>query len=210
MVSKSQLESLSHYGTATIHEALGKRGNLPFEIKPLAAGMRVCGPAFTVKAKAFSNINLHRAYASAQPGDVIVADCSGAYEAGYWGDLLTAGAMKHGISGLVIDACIRDADAIEALGFPVFCRGIAIRGTGKDPEGSLNHAITIGGVIIQPGDVVVGDRDGVVIVPREKLQEVIENSRAREEKEADVRARLNNGETSLHIYGWEKKFKDRG
>ena len=204
MATKAQLESLSRYGTATIHEALGKSGNLPFELKPLAAGMRVCGPAYTVKAKAFSNINLHRAYANAQPGDVIVADCSGAYEAGYWGDLLTAGAMRQGISGLVIDACVRDADAIETLGFAVFCRGIAIRGTGKDPGGSLNQPITIGDIIINPGDIVVGDRDGVVIVPKERLQEAIDNSWKREEKEAAVRARLNKGETSLQIYGWDK------
>jgi len=206
MATKAQLEELSQFGTATIHEALGKIGNLPYQIKPIHKGMRVCGPAFPVKAMAFMNINLHRAYAYAKPGDVIIADCSGGYEAGYWGDLLTSGSMKHGIAGLVIDACVRDADEIEALGFPVFCRGFCIKGTGKNPEGSLNEPITIGAVTINPGDIIVGDRDGVVVVPKERVEEAIEKSYAREQKEARVRARLNAGETSLQIYGWDQKF----
>lgn len=206
MGTKEQLKQLSAFGTATIHEALGKIGNLPYQIRPLQQKMRICGPAYTVKAKAYMNVNLHRAYAYARPGDVLVVDCSGGYDAGYWGDLLTAGAMRHGIAGLVIDACVRDADEIEALGFPVFCRGCCIRGTGKDPEGSLNEPITIGEVTIYPGDIIVGDRDGVVVVPQDRLREAIEKSKAREEKEAKVRARLQRGETSLQIYEWDKKF----
>lgn len=206
MATKEQLNALSKFGTATIHEAIGKIGNLPYQIKPLHAKMRICGPAYTVKAAAFSNVNLHRAYAYAKPGDIIVADCSKGYEAGYWGDLLTAGAMKKGVKGLVIDACVRDADEIEELGFPVFCRGLAIKGTGKNPEGSLNEPIKIGEITVNPGDIVVGDRDGVVVVPKERLDEAIEKSQQREDKEAMVRSRLNAGETSLQIYEWDKKF----
>ena len=206
MATKAQLEELSQFGTATIHEALGKIGNLPYQIKPINKDMRICGPAYTVKAKAYMNINLHRAYAYAQPGDVIVADCSGGYEAGYWGDLLTSGAMKQGIKGLVIDACVRDADEIEELGFPVFCRGFCIKGTGKDPEGSLNEPITIGDITVDPGDIIVGDRDGVVVIPKDRVEEAILKSYAREQKESRVRARLNGGETSLQIYGWDEKF----
>lgn len=206
MVTKAQLEQLSKFGTATLHEALGKIGNLPYQIKPIHKAMRVCGPAYTVKTKAYMNVNLHRAYAYAQPGDVIVADCSGAYEAGYWGDLLTLGAMQQGVAGLVIDACVRDADEIEALGFPVFCRGFCIKGTGKDPEGSLNEPITIGAVTIHPGDIIIGDRDGAVVVPKDRVQEAIEKAQSREEKEAAVRRRLQQGETSLQIYEWDKLF----
>ncbi|HMB63029.1 MAG TPA: 4-carboxy-4-hydroxy-2-oxoadipate aldolase/oxaloacetate decarboxylase [Eudoraea sp.] len=208
MATKVQLDALSKFGTATIHEALGKMGNLPYQIKPLNKKMRVCGPAYPVQCKQYSNINLHRAYAHARPGDVIIADCSGAYDAGYWGDLLTTGAMKHGISGLVIDGCVRDGDEIEVLGFPVFCRGLAIRGTGKEPDGCLNKPITIGDIQVLPGDIVVGDRDGVVIVPKNSLEEAIEKSRAREARETSVRERLNAGESSLKIYGWDKKFGD--
>lgn len=202
----TNIEKLGSYGTATIHEAMGKVGNLPYEIKGLSKTMRVCGPAYPIKCKAYSNINFHRAYAYAPKGSVIVADCSGGYDAGYWGDLLTSGAMKHGIIGLVIDGCVRDADDVEALGFPIFCRGLCIRGTGKDPEGSLNETIIIGEVTINPGDIIVGDRDGVVVVPKDSIEETIVNSEAREQKEARTRARLNAGETSLQIYGWDKKF----
>ena len=200
------IKQLSQFSTATLHEALGQIGNLPYQIKPLSTGMKICGPAYTVKAKAFMNINLHRAYAHAKAGDVIVADCSGGYEAGYWGDLLTLGAMKQGISGLVIDACVRDADEIEALGFPIFCRGLCIKGTGKDPEGSLNEPITIGEVTIHAGDIVVGDRDGVVVIPKDRLSEVLSKATAREAKEAKTREELQKGLTSLQIYGWDKKF----
>lgn len=200
------VKELSQFSTATLHEALGQIGNLPYQIKPLSKNMKVCGQAYTVKAKAFMNINLHRAYAYAQAGDVIVANCSGGYEAGYWGDLLTLGAMKQGIAGLVIDACVRDADEIEALGFPVFCRGLCIKGTGKDPEGSFNEPIKIGEVTINAGDYIVGDRDGVVVIPKDRVEEAIEKAKAREEKEARTREELNKGLTSLQIYGWDKKF----
>lgn len=201
------VKELSQFSTATLHEALGQIGNLPYQIKPLSKNMKVCGRAYTVKAKAFMNINLHRAYAYAQAGDVIVADCSGGYEAGYWGDLLTLGAMKQGIAGLVIDACVRDADEIEALGFPVFCRGLCIKGTGKDPEGSFNEPIKIGEVTINAGDYIVGDRDGVIVIPKDRVEEAIEKAKAREQKEAHTRAELNKGLTSLQIYGWDKKFE---
>jgi 4-hydroxy-4-methyl-2-oxoglutarate aldolase len=198
------IKELSQFSTATLHEALGQIGNLPYQIKPLSKNIKICGTAYTVKAKAFMNINLHRAYAKA--GDVIVADCSGGYEAGYWGDLLTLGAMKQGIAGLVIDGCVRDADEIEALGFPVFCRGLCIKGTGKDPEGSLNEPIKIGEITIYTGDYIIGDRDGVVVIPKDRVEEAIEKAKMCEEKEAKTRAELNKGLTSLQIYGWDKKF----
>lgn len=119
------MTELSKFGTATIHEAIGKAGHLPMQIKPLNPAMRLCGPAYTVKLKPFNNILLHKAYANAPKGSIIVADCQGAYEAGYWGDLLTLGAKEHGIGGLVIDGCVRDADDIEQLDFPVFCGGMS-------------------------------------------------------------------------------------
>lgn len=206
MVTKQQLEALSKFGTATIHEALGKTGNLPYEIKGINAKMRICAPAYPVKCKGYNNINLHRAYAYAPKGSVIVADCSGAYDAGYWGDLLTLGAMEHGMVGLVIDACVRDADEIEALGFPVFCRGFCIRGTSKDLEGSLGEPITIGEVKIQLGDIVVADRDGVVVVPKDRIEEAIAKSKAREEKEEGIRKALKAGKNSIEIYGWAEKY----
>ncbi len=197
------IKSLSQISTATIHEAIGKHGALPSAIKPISPTMKLCGTAFTIESMPGDNLLLHRAVAQAQPGDILIAKCSEFYEAGYWGELLSVGAMQCGIAGLVIDACVRDADPIEALGFPVFSRGLCIRGTTKHGTGTLNEPIIIGDVTINPGDIVVGDRDGVVIVPANRAAEAIEKSTARETKEAKTLAQLRAGKTSLEIYGWE-------
>lgn len=196
------IHKLSKFSTATIHEALGKWGNLPAAIKPVNPQMKICGPAYTVKTMPRDNVLLHRAYAYAKPGDVIVASCSGFYEAGYWGDLMSLGAKTKGIAGLVIDACVRDADEIEAMGFPVFSRGLCIRGTSNFGDGTLNEPIVIGEFVVNPGDIIAGDRDGVVVVPQHRIEEAIEKSLAREAKEENVRKQLREGKTSLEIYGW--------
>jgi len=200
------IKQLSQFSAATIHEALGKYGNLPSAIKPISSNMKVCGPAYTVKTMPRDNVLLHRAYAYAKPGDVIIANCSGFYEAGYWGDLMSLGAKTKGINGLVIDGCVRDADDIEAMGFPVFSRGLCILGTSNHGDGFLNEPIIIGDVQINPGDIIIGDRDGVVVVPQNRIAEAIELSTAREAKEENIRRQLREGKTSLQIYGWDKKF----
>jgi 4-hydroxy-4-methyl-2-oxoglutarate aldolase len=200
------VKQLSKFSAATIHEALGKQGNLPSMIKPINSTMKVCGPAYTVKTMPRDNVLLHRAYAYAKTGDVIIANCSGFYEAGYWGDLMSLGAKTKGINGLVIDGCVRDADDIEAMNFPVFSRGLCIVGTSNHGDGFLNEPIVIGDVLINPGDIVVGDRDGVVVVPQHRIAEAIEKSLAREAKEENVRKQLREGKTSIQIYGWDKQF----
>lgn len=200
------LAQLRQFSTATLHEALGRIGNLPSAIKPISPGMKLCGPAYTVQTMPRDNVLLHRAYAYAKPGDVIIANCSGFYEAGYWGDLMSLGAKTQGIAGLVIDGCVRDAEDIEAMGFPVFSRGLCIRGTSNHGDGTLNEAIIIGEVLVHPGDIIVGDRDGVVVVPQNRIAEAIEKAIAREAKEEVVRAQLRQGKTSIQIYGWDEKF----
>jgi len=200
------IKELSKFSAATICEALGNRGNLPSAIKPIAKGMKVCGPAYTVQTMPRDNVLLHRAYAYAKAGDVLIANCSGFFEAGYWGDLMSLGAKIRGVNGLVIDACVRDADDIEAMGFPIFSRGLCIRGTSNHGDGTLNEPIIIGDILVHPGDIVVGDRDGVVVVPFNKLEETIEKAAAREAKEEKTRAELRKGRTSLQIYGWDEKF----
>ncbi len=199
-------KELSKFSTATIHEALGKTGNLPSAIKPINPKMKICGQAYTVKTMPRDNVLLHRAYAYAKPGDVIVANCSDFYEAGYWGDLMSLGAKTKGITGLVIDGCVRDADDIEAMNFPVFSRGLCIRGTSNHGDGTLNEPIIIGDCRIHPGDIIIGDRDGVVVVPKDRIEEALEKSKAREEKEENVRKQLREGKTSIQIYGWDKTF----
>ncbi|MCH6236381.1 4-carboxy-4-hydroxy-2-oxoadipate aldolase/oxaloacetate decarboxylase [Aquiflexum sp. TKW24L] len=202
----NKIEELCKFSSATIHEAMGRNGNLPSGIKPIHSKMKVYGRAYTVMTMPRDNVLLHRAYAYAKPGDVIVASCCGFYEAGYWGDLMSLGAKTKGIAGLVIDGCVRDADDIEAMGFPVFSRGLCIRGTSNHGDGTLNEPIIIGDCMIHPGDIIIGDRDGVVVVPQDRMDEAIEKSRAREEKEEKVRKQLREGKTSIQIYGWDKKF----
>lgn len=197
------INQLAKYQAATIHEAIGKQGALPATIKPISATMTLCGTAFTINSMPGDNLLLHRAVVEARPGDILVASMSDHYEAGYWGEILSVAAMERGIAGLVIDACVRDADPIEELGFPVFCRGLCIRGTTKFGRGTLNEPLIIGDVLINPGDFVVGDRDGVVVIPMTRASEAIEKSSARQEKEANTLAQLRSGKTTLEIYGWK-------
>jgi 4-hydroxy-4-methyl-2-oxoglutarate aldolase len=205
-ISKELIKEISQFSAATLHEALGRYGNLPSGIKPISSKMKICGPAFTVKTMPRDNVLLHRAYAYAQAGDVIVANCSGFYEAGYWGDLMSLGAKTKGINGLVIDGCVRDADDIEAMDFPVFSRGLCILGTSNHGDGTLNEPIIMGDWVVNPNDIIVGDRDGVVVIPQNRVEEAIEKACARELKEENVRIELRKGLNSLQIYGWDKKF----
>lgn len=200
-VDKNPLAGLP---AATIHEALGRKGALPSAIKPVGPEMKVCGPAVTVQSPPGDNLWIHRALYVARPGDVLVVSTCGGYEYGYWGEILSAAAMARGLGGLVIDAGVRDRDQLCDFGFPVFSRGLCIRGTGKDfeAEGFINVPITIGDVRICPGDMIVGDADGVVAVGQDAVAQGADDARAREAKEAAIVERLRNGETTFAIYGW--------
>lgn len=191
-------------GAATLFEAGGRKGALPAAIKPIASGLRLAGPALTVSCAPADNLSLHRALATAAPSEVIVATTGGAYEAGYWGEILTVSALARGLAGLVIDGSVRDAEAIVALGFPVFARGLSIRGTEKDPgaPGAIRGTIAVGDATIEPGDLIVGDADGVVVVSRLRAEEVVAAGREREHKEAEIMTRLRKGDTTLDVYGF--------
>ena len=188
---------------ATLHEAAGRIGALPHAIKPLADSFTVCGPALTVSGPAGDNLWLHRAIYLAQPGDVLVAHVSGGFEWGYWGDIMTTAARERGLGGLVIDACVRDGAVLRRAGFPIFSRGLALRGTGKDfgATGWINHPVLIGEITVAPGDLVVGDLDGVVVLPRAQVATAIAAAQAREAKEADVLQQLAQGARTVDIYG---------
>ena len=153
---------------------------------------------------------LHYAVQKAAPGDVLVVDAKGFMEAGPWGDVLTIQAMKVGIAGLVINGCVRDANLIIELGFPVFCRGLSIKGTGKNQPGRLNVPITFGDVLIHPGDIIVGDRDGVVVVPRGEVASAISSSLAREEKEAGQRKAIEQGAMTAELLNLTDTLKRFG
>jgi len=190
--------------TATLHEAGGKIGVLPPAIKPVAPGFRICGSALTVHSPGGDNLWLHRALDIAQPGDVLVVHTSGVFEHGYWGEIMTTMAKVCGLAGLVIDGFVRDGVLLEEIGFPVFARGLCIRGTGKDygAIGWLNHPVLIGNVSVAAGDLIVGDGDGVVVVPRVQAADVVEKSHQRERDEAAILKRLEAGESTMQVYGF--------
>jgi 4-hydroxy-4-methyl-2-oxoglutarate aldolase len=203
-VSAQLVAAARELPVATLHEAGGKIGALPSAIKPVAPSFRVCGPAFTVHAPAGDNLWLHRALAIAQPGDVLVVHTGGAHEHGYWGEIMTTMAQVRQLGGLVIDGCVRDGVLLEQIGFPVFARGLCIRGTGKDygATGWLGAPLLLGDVTVHPGDLVAGDRDGVVVVPRARAAEVVDKARRREADEAAILARVEAGESTMAIYGF--------
>jgi len=205
-VDAKLVEAARPFGTATLHEAGGKIGALPPQIKPMAPSFKVCGPAFTVEGPPGDNLRLHRALAAARPGDVIVAAVGGVHEYGYWGEIMSTAGKALGLAGLVIDGCVRDGALLEGVGFPVFARGLCIRGTGKDFEARafLGHPLLIGDVTVHPGDLVCGDVDGVCVVPRARAAEIIQKSLEREAKEAKVMDQLRGGATTLDLYGWNR------
>jgi 4-hydroxy-4-methyl-2-oxoglutarate aldolase len=188
--------------TATLHEAAQKTGALPAAIKPLALSVRLCGPAFPVRSPGGDNLWLHHALYAARPGEVLVVDVSGTPEFGYFGEVMAVAAVARGLTGLVIDGGVRDAERMLAMNFPVFSRTPAIRGTIKDPRapGSLGTAVRLGEVSIERGDLVCGDGDGVVVLPREKAADIIAAAERRDAEEEQIFARLRGGESTLDIY----------
>lgn len=205
MMTLEELERARRLGAATLHEAFDRRGDLPAAIRPLFRA-RVAGPALTVSTQPGNNLLIHRALAAARPGDILVVALTEADEAGhdfgYWGDILTTAAIERGVAGLVIDGCLRDVEAIEALGFPVFGRGTAIRGTAKAAVGAVGMPVRIGRVEIAAGDLVVGDADGVVAIPAAVARGVLVQAEAREAKERGIVEQLKAGRSTMDIYGF--------
>ncbi|MGO4762534.1 4-carboxy-4-hydroxy-2-oxoadipate aldolase/oxaloacetate decarboxylase [Cupriavidus sp. 2KB_3] len=209
-ITAAQLDQLKRLGTATIHEAQGQRGAVDPRIAPLDPSMRLAGPALTVDIRPGDNLMIHYALTKARPGDVLVVDAKAFVDAGPWGDVLTFAAQQIGIAGLVIDGAVRDASQIVEMGFAVFCRGLSIRGTNKHQPGKLNLPLVLGGAVVRPGDIVVGDRDGLVIVAADEVPEVIAASAAREQKEAQMRERLAQGATMVELLGLRETLDSLG
>ena len=189
---------------ATLHEAGGRIGVMPSAIKPVAPQFRICGPAVTVHSPGGDNLWLHRALYVAQPGDVLVVHVSGVYDFGYWGEIMSAAAKARQLGGLVIDGCVRDGGILADFGFPVFSRGLCIRGTGTDfgARGWINHPVLFDDLTVNAGDLIVGDTDGVVAVPRARAADVVLAAAAREAKEAAIIKRIEAGERTLEVYNF--------
>ncbi len=205
-VSSDLVRAAAGLPTATLHEAAGKIGVMPPTIKPVARGMKIAGPAITVQAPGGDNLWLHRAIYAAQPGDVLVVSVSGAYDHGYWGEIMSTACQVRGLAGLVIDGCVRDGELLNTIGFPVFARGLCIRGTGKDfgARGWVGYPTMFDDLVVNSGDLVVGDGDGVVVIPRARAGEVIEASNLREVAEAKQIERLQAGESTLKLFNFDQ------
>lgn len=199
-------EVLLELGSATLHEAQGQTGALGSAIKPLDPQRRLAGPALTVDVTPGDNLVIHYALTCAKPGDVLAVDAKGYAEAGLWGDILTLAAQEIGIAGLVIDGAVRDSDAILAMGFPVFSRGLSIRAAQKNQPGQVNVPIICGGVAIRPGDWIMGDRDGVVVIPSGNIAAVVESAREREVAEIALRKGIRAGKSTIELLGLESSL----
>jgi 4-hydroxy-4-methyl-2-oxoglutarate aldolase len=189
--------------TATLHEAAGKMGALPSEIKPLAQRVRICGRALPVQCPPGDNLWLHHAIYAARPGEVLVVNTSGAPEFGYWGEVMAVAAMTRGIAGLVLNGGVRDSQRLLEMGFPVFSARVCIQGTRKNPQdlGSIGSPVRFGATVVRRGDVVVGDADGVVVIPAALAAKAIDESKIRDRQEQSIFAQLQQGRSTIEIYG---------
>jgi len=175
------------------------------EIKPIDSYMKVCGTSITVDCPVADNLTLHKAIEVAAEGDVLVVDAKGNKEAGgMWGEIMTTAAQTKGIRGIIIDGAVRDVRALLDLRFPTFASAISPGGTIKKTLGSINTPIVCGGVAVHPGDVVVGDADGVVVVPMNLSENLITKAEQRENAETEIKKRLRMGETTMKIYGFDQ------
>ncbi len=203
-VDTEVVEAFREIGAATAHECQGRTGALSADLKPLAGHGRVCGPAFTVRLVPGDNLGLHYAIVAALKGDVLVIDTKDYIESGPFGEILALTAQVRGLAGLVTSGSVRDAEQISAMGFPVFCKGVSIKGTLKQAIPDVSHEVVIDGVHIRPGDLVLGDTDGVVVVPREEASAVLERSLARVASEHQAMEQVRAGLTPWELLGLDK------
>jgi 4-hydroxy-4-methyl-2-oxoglutarate aldolase len=206
-VDRSLQDHLAQFATPTLFEAAPEVAAFGKEIVPLFRPIRLCGPAFTVQAAPRDNLPVHHALAEAPAGCVLVIATEGDAAHAFWGEITTEAARARGVAGLVIDASVRDTEAIRRSGFPVFSAGIAVPGTGKTWPGALQEPVELAGVTVRPGDWIVGDDDGVVVVPAGAAERVIALAQARVEKETRILERLRDGELTVDLLGLREMLR---
>ncbi len=209
-IERADATGFERFGVATVHEAQGQTGLLDAAIEPIQSGVRIAGPAVTVGAPPGDNWMVHVAVEQCRAGDVLVVAPTARSDHGYLGELIATALQVRGVRALVIEAGVRDVAELRRMQFPVWAMHVSARGTVKETLGDVNVPIVCAGQRVEPGDVVVADDDGVVVVPRANARQVLDASRAREEKEVASRERYASGELSLDVQGMRDELGRKG
>jgi 4-hydroxy-4-methyl-2-oxoglutarate aldolase len=204
------VQKFNHIGSATVYEAVGKRGALDSGIKPIWPGAKILGVALTVKCFPGDNLMVHKALTMVQPGDVIVCDVDDYTEAGGWGEVASTALQALGGVGYLTNGAVRDQENIMKMKFPVFARNLCIKGTGKEHLGTINHPVVLGGTVVRPGDIILGDADGVVVIPREEAEWSLDVSLKREAAETIQMEEIRKGKYTLDLLNLRQTLERKG